>query len=123
MSLSEAITGTSRSSRRRTEKKAKADQEGQLAFAQEQADVFAVIGVHPHDAKTITPETYARLRELAQQPKVVGIGETGLDFYYDNSPREAQRIERDAPPLFQIGRRSPISPLRPNLVRRPRMEP
>ncbi len=62
-----------------------------VALAQEQADVFAVIGVHPHDAKTITPETYARLRELAQQPKVVGLGETGLDFYYDNSPREDQR--------------------------------
>ena len=62
-----------------------------VALAQEQADVFAVIGVHPHDAKTITPETYTRLRELAQQPKVVGLGETGLDFYYDNSPREAQR--------------------------------
>ena len=62
-----------------------------VALAQEQADVFAVIGVHPHDAQTITPETYARLRELAQQPKVVGLGETGLDFYYDNSPREDQR--------------------------------
>lgn len=62
-----------------------------VALAQEQADVFAVIGVHPHDARTITPGTYARLRELAQQPKVVGIGETGLDFYYDNSPREDQR--------------------------------
>ena len=63
-----------------------------VALAQEHADVFAVIGVHPHDAKTITAETYSRLRTLAQQPKVVGIGETGLDFYYDNSPREEQRI-------------------------------
>ena len=62
-----------------------------VALAQEHADVFAVIGVHPHDAKSITAETYARLRELAQQPKVVGLGETGLDFYYDNSPREDQR--------------------------------
>jgi TatD DNase family protein len=62
-----------------------------LALAQEHVDVFAVIGVHPHDAKTITPDTYARLRELAREPKVVGLGETGLDFYYDNSPREDQR--------------------------------
>lgn len=62
-----------------------------VALAQEQADVFAVIGVHPHDTQTITPETYTRLRELAQTPKVVGLGETGLDFYYDNSPREDQR--------------------------------
>lgn len=62
-----------------------------LALAQHQADVFAVVGVHPHDAKTITAETYTRLRTLAQQPKVVGLGETGLDFYYEHSPREDQR--------------------------------
>lgn len=62
-----------------------------VALAQEHADVFAVIGVHPHDAKTITTEMYTQLRALAQQPKVVGIGETGLDFYYNNSPREDQR--------------------------------
>lgn len=62
-----------------------------VALAQEHADVFAVIGVHPHDAQTITTEMYTQLRALAQQSKVVGIGETGLDFYYDNSPREDQR--------------------------------
>jgi TatD DNase family protein len=62
-----------------------------VALAQEHVDVFAVIGVHPHDAKTITEDMYARLRSLARHPKVVAIGETGLDFYYDNSPREEQR--------------------------------
>ncbi|MBI3801600.1 MAG: TatD family hydrolase [Deltaproteobacteria bacterium] len=62
-----------------------------VALARENPDVFAVVGVHPHDAKHITAETYARLRELAQAPEVVGLGETGLDFYYDNSPREEQR--------------------------------
>ncbi|MBM4256793.1 MAG: TatD family deoxyribonuclease [Deltaproteobacteria bacterium] len=63
-----------------------------VALAQEHEDVFAVVGVHPHDAKSITDETYVRIRELAQQPKVVGLGETGLDFYYDNSPRDEQRL-------------------------------
>jgi TatD DNase family protein len=62
-----------------------------IALARQHPDVFAVVGVHPHDAKTITPETYARLRALAREPKVVGLGETGLDFYYDNSPREDQQ--------------------------------
>jgi TatD DNase family protein len=62
-----------------------------VALARENSDISAVIGVHPHDAKTITAETYARLRDLAREPKVVGLGETGLDFYYDNSPREDQR--------------------------------
>ena len=62
-----------------------------VALAQEQPDVFATVGVHPHNAETITPETYDQLRRLAQEPKVVGLGETGLDFYYEYSPREAQR--------------------------------
>jgi TatD DNase family protein len=62
-----------------------------VALAQAHADVFAVVGVHPHDAKTITADTYVRLRELARESRVVGLGETGLDFYYDNSPREDQR--------------------------------
>ncbi len=62
-----------------------------VELARKHADVFAVIGVHPHDAKTITTDTYGRLRELVREPKVVGLGETGLDFYYDNSPREDQR--------------------------------
>ena len=63
-----------------------------VALAQEHADIFAVVGVHPHDAKSITDDTYTRIRKLAQQPKVVGLGETGLDFYYDNSPRDEQRL-------------------------------
>ncbi len=62
-----------------------------LALARQQPDTFAVIGVHPHGAKTITPETYTQLRAQARQPKVVGLGETGLDFYYAHSPREDQR--------------------------------
>lgn len=62
-----------------------------VALAREYAEVFAVIGVHPHDAKTITEDTYRQLRALSQAPKVVGLGETGLDFYYDNSPRGEQR--------------------------------
>ena len=62
-----------------------------VALAREHPDVFATVGVHPHNAETITPETYDQLRCLAQEPKVVGLGETGLDFYYEYAPREAQR--------------------------------
>ncbi len=68
-----------------------AHNERAVALAQQHNEVFAVVGVHPHDAKTITADTYAQLHTLAQHPKVVGLGETGLDFYYDNSPREDQR--------------------------------
>jgi TatD DNase family protein len=52
--------------------------------------VYATVGVHPHDAAKATPETWARLRELAAHPKVVAIGEIGLDYHYDFSPRPVQ---------------------------------
>jgi TatD DNase family protein len=53
--------------------------------------VFATIGVHPHDASKATPETFDRLRELARHPKVLAVGEIGLDYHYDFSPRDVQR--------------------------------
>ncbi len=53
--------------------------------------VFAGVGTHPHDATTLTPETLAAQRELARAPGVVAIGEIGLDFYRDLSPRDVQR--------------------------------
>src|SRR5579871_1683199 len=49
--------------------------------------VWATVGVHPHDAS----EGLAGIAELARSPKVVAIGECGLDYHYDNSPRERQR--------------------------------
>lgn len=53
--------------------------------------LWAVVGVHPHDAKTWSPQVRAAIKELAKHPKVVAIGEAGLDYYYDNSPRDQQR--------------------------------
>ena len=52
---------------------------------------YAAVGVHPHDAKGFTSDTLGELRELLRAPKVVALGETGLDYYRDLSPREAQR--------------------------------
>lgn len=59
-----------------------------LAMAHD--DIWCTVGVHPHEAKDYTDLTAARLVELAQRPRVVGIGECGLDFHYDLSPREEQ---------------------------------
>lgn len=60
------------------------------AIAEENPDVWCSVGIHPHEAAA-EPETSAeRLASLAAHPKVVGIGETGLDFYYEHSPRERQ---------------------------------
>ena len=53
--------------------------------------IYATIGVHPHDAAKADAETYPRLAELAWHPKVVAIGEIGLDYHYDHSPRDLQR--------------------------------
>ncbi len=53
--------------------------------------VYAVVGVHPHDAKDITEEDLPKLKELLARDKVVALGEIGLDYYYDNSERDVQR--------------------------------
>lgn len=51
---------------------------------------YAAVGVHPHDAKTLDQEVFKELGELAKNPKVVAIGETGLDFHRNLSPRDIQ---------------------------------
>lgn len=53
--------------------------------------LFATAGVHPHHARQLTAEVLAELRELARAPQVVAVGECGLDYYRNYSPREAQR--------------------------------
>lgn len=60
-------------------------------LAKEYENIYAVVGVHPHSAKDVTDETLEKIRELAKEEKVVAIGEIGLDFHYDNSPRDIQR--------------------------------
>jgi TatD DNase family protein len=62
-----------------------------VALAAAHAQVYATVGVHPHEAAVVTDAVVAQIQELAGHPKVVGIGETGLDYYYDNSPRPQQR--------------------------------
>jgi TatD DNase family protein len=53
--------------------------------------IWAAVGIHPHDAATLTPEALAELTDLAQRPRVVAIGEIGLDYYRDLSPRTLQQ--------------------------------
>jgi len=54
-------------------------------------EVWATVGLHPHDAKDRTDTLMDRLEELAAHERVVAVGETGLDYHYDNSPRDVQR--------------------------------
>jgi TatD DNase family protein len=61
-----------------------------LAIAERFDNVFCTVGIHPHEAAHEPKVTAERLIALAEHPKVVGFGETGLDFYYEHSPRDAQ---------------------------------
>ena len=61
-----------------------------VALAEKHPAVYAAVGLHPHDARKWNEATARELRALAQHPRVVAIGETGLDFYRNLSPREAQ---------------------------------
>lgn len=62
-----------------------------VQLAQSLPGVWATVGIHPHDAKSADEDNLARIAELARQPRVVAIGEIGLDFYRDLSPREEQQ--------------------------------
>ncbi|MBP2639220.1 MAG: hydrolase, TatD family [Firmicutes bacterium] len=62
-----------------------------VALAESHPDVYAAVGVHPHDAGTVNEEDYLQLAQWATLPKVAAIGEIGLDYYYDLSPRDVQK--------------------------------
>jgi TatD DNase family protein len=62
-----------------------------VGFAERLDGVYATVGLHPHDAAGLDEALLGELRELAAHPRVVAVGECGLDFYRDLSPRDAQR--------------------------------
>jgi TatD DNase family protein len=62
-----------------------------VALAGRRPRVGAAVGIHPHDALTWTPAIHDELASLAATPEVVAVGEIGLDYHYETSPREAQR--------------------------------
>ncbi|HEX3015279.1 MAG TPA: TatD family hydrolase [Desulfobacteria bacterium] len=62
-----------------------------IKLAKEHPDIFASVGIHPHDIVGESEDDWDKLRKLAQSEKVVAIGEIGLDYYRDLTPRGAQR--------------------------------
>ena len=64
---------------------------GVAAIAERYEDVFFTVGTHPHEAAGEGAEDFAAMRAFAQHPKCVGIGEAGLDYHYDNAPRDVAR--------------------------------
>ncbi len=63
-----------------------------IGVAEREGDVWATVGIHPHEADQHGHIDTAKLIDRAQHPRVVGIGETGLDYYYDHSDRDQQRV-------------------------------
>src|SRR5437773_11380323 len=63
-----------------------------IAVAQQNDDVWAAVGFHPHEAKHCDDASFAKIEELAKDPRVVAIGEIGLDYHYMHSPRDTQIV-------------------------------
>ena len=62
-----------------------------VALADSFPNIYATVGMHPHDAKDVGADELRALRELTSHAKVIAVGETGLDYYYNHSPHEVQR--------------------------------
>ncbi|KJS18807.1 MAG: hydrolase TatD [Clostridiaceae bacterium BRH_c20a] len=62
-----------------------------IALAEKYDFIYASVGLHPHDAKDGDKSFWEEIYKLARHPKVVALGEMGLDYYWDNSPRDVQR--------------------------------
>ena len=83
-----------------------------VALTREHSHVYGVVGIHPHDAKTWTDDCADRLARWVKEERIVGIGEIGLDYYYDHSPRDVQKEvfvkqlllarELDMPAVFHV---------------------
>lgn len=82
------------------------------AIAAAHGNVYGVVGIHPHEASTFDENTLPALAALLHQPRIVGVGEIGLDYYYDHSPRDVQRdvfaaqldfaFEQKKPAVFHV---------------------
>ena len=64
---------------------------GAVELAEQHPHIYATVGMHPHDAKDLTPDALKTFRELAEHPKVIALGEMGLDYYRNLSPHAVQK--------------------------------
>ncbi len=76
-----------------------------LPYAEAHDWIYTTVGIHPHEAKEVTPVHLATLARLARHPKVIAWGEIGLDYFYDHSPRNVQqRVFREQMELAHAAR-------------------
>ncbi len=79
-----------------------------IELAKKYPQIYATVGVHPHDAKELNEAELNNLRALAGEDKVCAIGEIGLDYYYDNSPRDVQRYWFERQLAFAVEANMPV---------------
>jgi TatD DNase family protein len=76
-----------------------------IPYAESHKWIYTTVGIHPHEAKDVTPAHLQTLARLAQHPKVIACGEIGLDYFYDHSPRDVQqRVFREQMDLAQTAK-------------------
>ena len=85
------------------------DLEAAIRIADRHEDIAATVGVHPHDASRFDSAVGSRIESLCEHPKVLAVGEIGLDYHYDNSPREIQQRVFVQQMEIAASRRKPIS--------------
>ncbi len=83
-----------------------------IPYAEANDWIYTTVGIHPHEAKEVTPTHLDTLARLAKHPKVIALGEIGLDYFYDHSPRDVQqRVFRDqmaTRPRRQVAHHHPL---------------
>ncbi|HEX3319913.1 MAG TPA: TatD family hydrolase [Terriglobales bacterium] len=62
-----------------------------IKLAQKYNFIYATLGIHPHEAKLADERAFSRMEQLLERPKVIAVGEIGLDYFYDHSPRDVQQ--------------------------------
>jgi TatD DNase family protein len=85
-----------------------ADAHATLALADAEEGVYAALGIHPHEAGSTGPDDLDELRKLLAHPKVVAVGETGLDYFRDYAPRDAQRRLFEQQLALAVEARKPV---------------
>ena len=90
-----------------------------MPYAEAHDWIYTTVGIHPHEAKEVTPAHLETLARLAKHPKVIAWGEIGLDYFYDHSPRDMQercsasrwnsRMLRNCPSSFTAATPGPIA--------------
>jgi TatD DNase family protein len=77
-------------------------------YADRHVDVYFTVGIHPHEAKDFNPAVERTMDELRAHPKCVAVGEIGLDYHYDHSPRETQRAALERQLELALKWRKPV---------------